>query len=200
MDGSWRQWGTHLRVRPETLCGVTEFPQHEADGCELEEGNRVAIEAFPVLGQSAATVEPCNGTLDDPTLGQHDEALDPVGSFDDLGFEMREDAGQGTVKDRAFIGAVGEQFAQEGEQAKQGRKQRHAAVAILNVGGGDDAVQQQALRIDQNMPLLALDQLARVEAVRIDASPPFSALFTLWLSMMQAVGLASRSAFSRHLR
>ena len=47
-------------------------------------------------------------------------------------------------------------------------------------------MQQQTLRIDQNMPLLALDQLARIEAVRIDARPPFSALFTLWLSMMQA--------------
>jgi hypothetical protein len=48
------------------------------------------------------------------------------------------------------------------------------------------------------MPLLALDQLAGIEPVRIDAGPPFSALFTLWLSMMTAVGLASRSAFSRH--
>ena len=35
------------------------------------------------------------------------------------------------------------------------------------------------LRIDQNMPLLALDQLAGIEAVAVDASPPFSALFTL---------------------
>ena len=51
-----------------------------------------------------------------------------------------------------------------------------------NVGGGDDAVQQQALRIDQNMPLLALDQLAGIEAVAVDASLPFSALFTLYLS------------------
>ena len=68
-----------------------------------------------------------------------------------------------------------------------------------NVGGGDHAVQQQALRVDQDMALLALDQLARVEAGRVDADPPFSTLFTLWLSMMQAVGLASRSAFSRHL-
>ncbi len=59
-------------------------------------------------------------------------------------------------------------------------------------------MQQQALAIDQNMSLLALDQLARIEAVRIDARPPFSALFTLWLSIMQAVGLVSRSAFSRH--
>jgi hypothetical protein len=59
-------------------------------------------------------------------------------------------------------------------------------------------VEEQALRIDQNMALLALDQLARIEAVRIDARPPFSALFTLWLSMIQAVGLASRSTFSQH--
>ena len=104
------------------------------------------------------------------------------------------------MKDRPLIGAVGEQFLEEGKQAEQCRQQREAAVAILNVGGGDDAVQQQTLRIDENMSLLALDQFARVEAVRIDARPPFSALFTLWLSMMQAVGLASRPAFSRHLR
>ena len=38
-------------------------------------------------------------------------------------------------------------------------------------------VQQQALRIDENMPLLALDQLARIKAVRIDARPPFFCAF-----------------------
>jgi hypothetical protein len=42
------------------------------------------------------------------------------------------------------------------------------------------------------MVLLALDLLARIVAARIDATPPFCALFTLWLSMTQAVGLASR--------
>ncbi len=113
---------------------------------------------------------------------------------------MGQDAGQGAVKDRPLIGAVGKQFSEKGKQTEQACQQRKAAVAILNVGGGDDAVQQQALGIDQNMALLALYQLARIEAGRIDASPPFSALFTLWLSMMQAVGLASRPAFSRHLR
>jgi hypothetical protein len=43
----------------------------------------------------------------------------------------------------------------------------------------DDGVQQQTQRVDENMPLLALDQFACIEPVRIDASPPFSALFTL---------------------
>ena len=102
------------------------------------------------------------------------------------------------MKDRAVIGAVGEQLAQEREQAEQGLQQCDAGVAILDIGGGDQAAQQQALGVDQEVALLALDQLARIEARRIDARPPFSALFTLWLSMMQAVGLASRSAASRH--
>jgi hypothetical protein len=44
------------------------------------------------------------------------------------------------------------------------------------------------------MPLLALDFLACVVTRRIDAGPPFSALFTLWLSMMAALGLAFQFA------
>jgi hypothetical protein len=59
-------------------------------------------------------------------------------------------------------------------------------------------MEQQALCIYENVPLLALDEFARVKPRRIDARPPFSALFTLWLSMMQAVGLASLPACSRH--
>ena len=184
-NGSYRRWlmtelgEIELRVRPETLCRITEFSEHESNGRELDEGERVAVEVLPVLGQSAAAVEPGDGAFDHPTPGLDDEALHPIGSLDDLGLEIGQDAGQGAVKDRALIGAVGEQFPEKGKQTEQGRQQRETAVAILNVGGGDDAVQQQALRIDQNMPLLALDQLAGIEAVAVDASPPFSALFTL---------------------
>ena len=57
---------------------------------------------------------------------------------------------------------------------------------------------QQTQRIYQDVTLLALDLFARIIAMRINAGPPFSALLTLWLSMIAAVGLASRSAFSRH--
>jgi hypothetical protein len=42
----------------------------------------------------------------------------------------------------------------------------------------DDGVQQQTQRVDENMPFLALDQLARIEPMRIDVAP-LSALFTL---------------------
>ena len=57
---------------------------------------------------------------------------------------------------------------------------------------------QQTQRIYQDVTLLALDLFARIIAMWIDAAPPFSALLTLWLSMIAAVGLASRYAFSRH--
>jgi hypothetical protein len=83
--------------------------------------------------------------------------------------------------------------------SEHGGQEHQSAVAILNIGGCNQSVQQQAQRIDKDMALLAFDQLARIKAVGINAGPPYSALFTLWLSMMQAVGLASRSACSRHL-
>jgi hypothetical protein len=60
-----------------------------------------------------------------------------------------------------------------------------------------DGVHQEALRVDENVPLLALDLFARIVAMRI-VEPPFSALLTLWLSMIAAVGEAWRSALSRH--
>jgi hypothetical protein len=53
-------------------------------------------------------------------------------------------------------------------------------------------VHQQALRIDEDVPLLTFDLLACIVARRINRRPPFSALLTLWLSMIAAVGLGSR--------
>jgi len=60
-------------------------------------------------------------------------------------------------------------------------------------------VQHQTERVDEQMALLARDQLAAIEARRLDAEPPFSELLTLWLSITQAVGLISRPACSRPL-
>ena len=97
-----------------------------------------------------------------------------------------------------LIPAVGVELQQEGVEAEQRRHQQHATIAVLDVGGVDDGLHQQALGVDENMALLALDLLSRVVTRRIDRRPPFSALFTLSLSMTAAVGLASRPSASRH--
>ena len=62
----------------------------------------------------------------------------------------------------------------------------------------NNGMQQQTYHIDQDVSLLAFDLLACIIAVWINAGPPFSVLFTLWLSITQAVGLASRPIISRH--
>jgi hypothetical protein len=99
----------------------------------------------------------------------------------------------------SLVPAVRVEFEQERKQSEQRAHQQDAAVAILDIGGMDDGAQQQALRVYQDVALLALDLFPGIVARRIDTKPPFSALFTLWLSMIAAVGLASRPASSRHL-
>ena len=83
-------------------------------------------------------------------------------------------------------------------QPEQRAHQQHAAIPVLDISCKNHRLHQQSLCVYQDMPLLALDLLARVKAMRVNRDPPFSAPFTLWLSMIATLGLACRSAFSRH--
>src|SRR4051812_40046949 len=72
-----------------------------------------------------------------------------------------------------------------------------AAVAILDVAGQNGAAEHQAERVHDGVALAPVDRLGRIVAHRIDRAPPLSAPFTLWLSTMAVVGLASLPARSR---
>ena len=156
------------------------------------------VAVFPVFRETTAAVEPGDGTLDDPALGFYDKAFGMISAFDDLHSQAAHRLGGAVVEDRPRVGAVGEQFAQERKLPKQSGQQQDTTVAILNVGRSHQCVQHKAQCVDQDVTLLTLDQFAGIKAVWVDAGAPFSALFTLWLSITQAVGLASRSACSRH--
>ena len=164
----------------------------------MEEGERVVVAVLPVLGEPAAATEPADGALNDPTHGFDDETVCAIAASDDIDHQAWHDVGDPVLEDRSGIGAVGKQLPEERELSEQGGHQQDATVTVLNVSGGHQCVQQQPQGVDEDVALLALDQLAGIEAMWIDACPPFSALFTLWLSTTQAVGLASRSACSRH--
>ena len=80
----------------------------------------------------------------------------------------------------ATVGTVGEDRLQERKQpAGVAIQDQKGAVAVLYVGRVDDDGEDQAEGVDEQMALLALDLFARVIARRVDARPPFSALFTL---------------------
>jgi hypothetical protein len=156
-------------------------------------------EVFPVLCQPATATQPTDGALDNPTFRQNDEALGPIGTTDDFNDQVRHDVRQPVMEHRPRVGAVSKQLLEEWELSEQCGQEHQATVAILNIGWRHQRMQQQTQCIDENVALLAFDQLAGIESMEIDAGPPFSALFTLWLSTMQAVGLASASSCSRHL-
>nr|CAM76839.1 transposase [Magnetospirillum gryphiswaldense MSR-1] len=98
---------------------------------------------------------------------------------------------------RALVAAICEDALDERKQAADLLQYRQCAVAVLDIGGLDVGRQDHAERVDDDVALLAFDLLARVVTRRIDPRPPFSALLTLWLSMIAAVGLASFPAISR---
>ena len=120
------------------------------------------------------------------------------GSLNDFEVESGVGSVRPSLEFRPLVAAVGVELHQEREQPEQRSHQQHTAIAVLDIGGVDDRVQQQALGIYEKVALLALDPFARIEARRINRRPPFSALLTLWLSMIASVGLASRTASSRH--
>jgi hypothetical protein len=149
-----------------------------------------------VFGEATAAADPGESALDDPAFRKDDEAVQFV-ALDDFEFP-----GSG-LRDRCrgfcgVVSAVGEDALDEGVEASRASVEHEpSTVSVLDIGGMDDDVQEEAERIDENVPLATLDLLARVVARRIDRRPPFCAPLALCASMIAAVGLASRPSRSR---
>jgi hypothetical protein len=62
-------------------------------------------------------------------------------------------------------------------------QQQLSTITVLHASGSDDDRQQQAERIDEDVAFAAFDLFMRVKA----ADPPFSVVFTDWLSMIPAL-------------
>lgn len=138
----------------------------------MDIGDGEAGPVFVVLGEAAAAAEPCEGTFDDPALGQNLETDGLIGAFDDFqlpGTESLHGGGRGL----SLIAAVGEDPLDEREQPPHGLKDEQTAVAILDAGRMNHDVQREAQRVDQDMSLLSFDFLPGVIARRVDPLPPF---------------------------
>jgi hypothetical protein len=165
-----------LRVRPKTSCGITELSEHQSDGGKAEESERIVVEVFPVLGQTAAATQPGDSAFDNPSFGQDDEAFGTIGTADDFGDEARHEARQTVVEHRPGVGAIGKQRLEKRELSEHRGQEHQPTVAILNIGRGNKCMQQQTERIDEDVAFLAFDQLAGIKSMGIDETPPFSAL------------------------
>lgn len=146
--------------------------------------------AFEVAGQAPIAAEPRQRALDNPALGLNDKAM-KIAALDDLDHPG---PGLGHGCGRAFtrVAAIGKDPLDEREQAPRLAQEQERAVAILDVGRVHDDVQQEAQRVDEDVALAARRLLARIVARGVERGPPFSAPRAVWLSMIAAVGLASR--------
>ena len=147
--------------------------------------------SLEVHGQPPTAVEPGERAFDNPTPRQNFESVSAIRSVHDLNFEVRQLLGGRRSKGRHLIAAIGKEYFEKWVHAKQGRQNRRR-------GGLEyppDARGREAkdLSVNENVPHLALDLFARIITVGVNAGPLLSlpkgsALFTLWLSITQAVG------------
>ena len=150
----------------------SEAPEHDADHCEANEsggGSRVALK---ISSQAAVMADPGERTFNNPTLGENDEAVQ-LAAFDNFQFPGA-GLGDGSRCLCSPIASIAEDTLDEGEQAA-GTPIEHPShtIAILHVGRMDDNVQEQAERIDQDLPLAARNLLTRIKALRVEPEAPF---------------------------
>jgi len=149
-------------------------------------------ERLVVLAQPSVSSEPREGSFHDPSLGQDDESRHVVAALDDLQGPPPESPRP--VDQLARLPAVGPDQLQPGESAlEQGRQHQLGPVAVLDVGRMHHHGQHHPQRVYDDMTLAAIDLLARVVSPR----PPFSTVFTDWLSMMAAEGVGFRPSWMR---
>jgi hypothetical protein len=90
-----------------------DAPGEQADVGDAGEGGRGGDGLLPVQGEPAASSEPGEGPLDDPSAGQNRKALGRVGAPDDLEGPLSLVGARGLER-VAGLAAVGEDVAQPG--------------------------------------------------------------------------------------
>ena len=136
----------------------SKAPEHNADHGETDEGSNGCGIALEVASQAAVAADPCERPLDDPSFWQ-DLKSGSIRSLDDL-----QSPNAGAPYGQCHFGSskstVSRNTFDEREQSSRPTQQARSTVAVLNIGRMNDDVQQQAQRVDQDVPLATLDLLA----------------------------------------
>ncbi len=128
-----------------------------------------------ILTQSAIAIEPPQRPLDNPTFGEHFEALGASGALDDL----QVDRAMGPqcphpVHERPSIGCVSPDPSQAGKLMPEALQQTFGSVSILHTGGRDRYGEDEPKRIDEEVSLAPFDLFVGIKPTE----PPFSVVLT----------------------
>ena len=137
--------------------GYSGASEHDADYGELHECDSDASVAFVVASKTPVAADPSQCTFHDPALWQHDEASN-IAALHDLERPIT-GAGDESTHLRPGVTTIGNDTLDEGETPPSLPQQCFGAVTVLDIGGVDVDVQQQALRVDEDMALATEDFL-----------------------------------------
>jgi hypothetical protein len=148
-----------------------------------------------VTRKAPVAADPRQGAFHDPALWQDNEAAN-IAALHNL-----ERPGARAGDEGPHLGSgittIGDDALNERKTPPRLPQQLFGAVAVLDIRGMDIDVQQQALRIDQDVTLASKDLLPRIVTGRVKRAPPFTAPLALCASRIAVVGLASRPELSR---
>ena len=159
--------------------------------CYVHPGPGCFRQSLVVLAQPSASAQPSQRSFHHPAPGQHFKAMAVLGTWHD--FQNPTEARGHPVRQLPPVAAVSPDQLQARKSSQQFTDDQLGSVPVLDVGRVDRHRQQQSHGIYDDMSLPSGDTLARIVAAR----PLFSVVFTLWLSMMAALGAKSRPSASR---
>ena len=130
-------------------------------------------------------IEPTKGAFHDPTSGLDFKTRLVIGAQDDFNVDTKLSR---TVNKATTIGGVGPDFAEARIRLRQAIDQPARNSAILPTRFCHKGFEDQTFGINNQVAFASLDVFACV----IASTAPFSVVLTDWLSIMAALGVASR--------
>lgn len=164
--------------------------QHQVNHCQVNHVFATGRKRFIVLAQPPILTEPAEGAFHDPTFGQHHEAMQ-VTTFDD--FNDPPKCVSGPIKKCPCVTSVNPDTFHPPKSTTQFFQNQPPAVTILDISGVHHHDQDQAKGVNEKVSFASQNLLSSV----VTTAPPFSAVLTLWLSRIAALGVGLRSAFRR---
>src|ERR1017187_6590239 len=140
---------------------LAETFEHQANHSQIDHGFAGFGLSFVVAIESAVASEPTEGAFHHPAARQHLEGV-KVGALDDL--DGAAPQSPGPFQQCSRVAAVGPDMfdAPASLPAEEGGQPLFGPIPILNIGGKHHDYEEQADRIDQDMPLASVDFFAGV--------------------------------------
>ena len=119
-----------------------QSPNEHLHGGDVDPGFGAGDRSLEIFGEAAVSIEPGEGSFDDPSPREQLKPGRVSGAFDDLDGPVAE-CSEGLTQVGAVIDAVGEEMAKPGKQLMDGLDDKPGTIAILDIGRVHRGTDQQ---------------------------------------------------------